>query len=56
MREFYVETKCGRNMIWSAYDIGHLTRSMIYSGHEPKRILTLEEHEAQEARKYGSLG
>jgi hypothetical protein len=47
LKEYAVQTECGRNFVWSAHDLDHCLRSIVYAGY---RATHIEEYH-EEVRK-----
>jgi len=48
MIEYHVETECGRNFCWSALDMDHLFRTLLYNGYRATRVMLQSEWEAEQ--------
>jgi len=48
LTEYRVLTKCGRELTWSAFDLEHLMRDLIYKGFRATHVQTMEEYEAEQ--------
>jgi len=51
LKEFVVDTECGRHFIWSAFDLESLLRDLIYRGYRATFVMELSEYEAEVAKK-----
>ena len=45
LKEFVVDTECGRHFIWSAFDLESLLRDLIYRGYRATFVMELSEAE-----------